>query len=56
MTQFLIHEKTLMHVHCAIKNNYDYCRVTIGSPNPKVLGYKPNEPNIINLWRVSERT
>ena len=32
------------------------CRVTICSQNPKVLGYKPNEPNTINLYRVGERT
>ena len=25
------------------------CRVTICSPNPEELGYKPNEPNTINL-------
>ena len=25
------------------------CRVTNCSPNPKELGYKPNEPNTINL-------
>ena len=35
---------------------YIYCRVTICSPNPDELGYKPNEPNTINLQRVGERT
>ena len=35
---------------------YYYCKVTICSPNPKELGYKPNEPNTINLKRVGERT
>ena len=34
----------------------DYCRVTICNPNLKVLGYKSNEPNTINLLRVGERT
>ena len=29
-----------------LKVNY---KVTICSPNPKELGYKPNEPNTINL-------
>ena len=28
---------------------YIYCRVTICSPNPDELGYKPNDPNTINL-------
>ena len=28
---------------------YIYCKVTICSPNPEKLGYKPNEPNTINL-------
>ena len=32
------------------------CGVTICSPNPEVLGYKPNERNTINLQRVGERT
>ena len=32
------------------------CGVTICSPNLEVLGYKPNEPNTINLYRVGERT
>ena len=32
------------------------CRVTICNPNPKELGYKPNEPNTRNLKRVGERT
>ena len=27
----------------------------ICSPSPKDLGYEPNEPNIMNLWRVGER-
>ena len=25
------------------------CRVTVCNPNPEELGYKPNEPNTINL-------
>ena len=29
---------------------YYICRVTNCSPNPKELGYKPNEPNTINLY------
>ena len=36
---------------CMIEN----CRVTICSLSPKDLGYEPNEPNTINLQRVSER-
>ena len=28
---------------------YKYCRVTVCSPNPEELSYKPNEPNTINL-------
>ena len=35
---------------------YIYYKVTICSPNPDELGYKPNEPNTINLQRVGERT
>ena len=32
------------------KKIYIYiCKVTICSPNPNELGYKPNEPNSINL-------
>ena len=31
------------------------CKVTICNLNPKELGYKPNEPNTINLKRVGER-
>ena len=29
--------------------------VTIRSPSPKDLGYKPNEPNTMNLQIVGER-
>ena len=34
---------------------YTFCRDTIFSPNSKLLKYKPNEPNTINLQRVGER-
>ena len=34
---------------------YTFCRDTIFSPNSKLLKYKPNEPNTINLQRAGEK-